>query len=679
MKHLEKQKAGKKRLKRLAGNIDVPQSAFFTVLSRSYSTAATRSIPRADPPHLPSASKSGESRGRRSSAVQAPLDFGFQRPNVLMRSEESTGTTTDAEERFQKTRPLAKRSLDDGSKATGHRVEAIDLEITFPDDLPEVELPVISTRPLQVPTISPQLRSQHLSRLYALLDPIATPQPKEIYEAYTAILDLSSAHTLTPNELTLILKKLYASTQREGTDKVVARQYINDVNRALKRMIGETDVTRYHSMIMTPRAIKRPTPDSLTACENILTKIKGQISPKAVLFILQLGAAIPDKTRFERWWAEGEKIGLDHAKWGPRMALCDNMKEIDDLADILRMAVNEAQDDKKAMTALANQAMGIYARHGVWPMASAIYRDLTESTILFPGVGEVIPKDLDIKASRHTYSIFIAALCDSGYLREALQVMADMDTANHPPFILEYSSLFNGFARYGDIPHRSGRATSLFPPWLIQTVGAAARSDRTGSLVRWDGKRAYESDWTGSALESTFESLLTLTPGMRRVSTPYSRIDSYRAPNASVVYDIMCAFARTTGCDDVVLRKVWGKLDKKFSTGNRQHWRTETSTSKSSSGTALVEKGRDSWTTAAMDKELEIVSTVGRSQWKNWEPNGRMTRLIDDLDRLKDSSLPERERDNRSPMADLSPKNEMSGNYDLQDFFTRSSTGDDEM
>jgi hypothetical protein len=43
LKHLNKQKEGKKRLKKLAGNIDIPQSAFFDVLSsrpRAFSTSS---------------------------------------------------------------------------------------------------------------------------------------------------------------------------------------------------------------------------------------------------------------------------------------------------------------------------------------------------------------------------------------------------------------------------------------------------------------------------------------------------------------------------------------------------------------------------------------------------------------------------------------------------------------
>ena len=541
LKHLNKQKEGKKKLKRLAGNIDVPQSAFFTVLSRSYSTAAAAQWDLDDP------------------VVDIPPPY-----------------------------------------------------VPFPPSIPHQDPPRPVVRPLHRPSLSVQTRSQMLAELFSRSESRGTPA--DIHDAFQALLDSTTSHLLTPEEIEYVVAKMVIAGRREGSELSALHADLNDVLRSLRHLIGDNEtehLTRLQMALIIPLKLN---PTQLDDAEQRAAKLKNDAEPGSrtyqhvVHLMLRLCARAGDEARFEKWWNEARQWDADQWAMGPRLSLLANVGKIDEVVPTLQSWADQLPvEHHTKVGGVGGHAMSLLLRHDRIGKAFALYNGLTQSPTFATGQQISFPT---VSKTRAIFSIMVSALGQMGHMSFALDVMRQMHDANLTPFVHEYVSLFRGFMRHGEPANQSGSASNLFPMWEVLEVGRM--TTERGRM--WDG-RALESPWTRSALEETFEAFLTLTPGMRGVETSDSRIDASRAPTSEAAYTILFAFARTTGGDAEILRDAWRRMDAKFSGKGWRFWRPE------DPGFPVADQEADN-----------------KEEWKYWKRDNRLERVLVGLDELHETA-----------------------------------------
>ncbi|ORY34653.1 hypothetical protein BCR39DRAFT_513835 [Naematelia encephala] len=539
MKHLNKQKEGKKRLKKLAGNIEVPQSAFFDVLSsrpRSFSTSARQQAEAVEfvdpilpllPPQFPG-----------STSLEASLDaqpFAGERPSL---------PSSDQIARLSELLRLA--------YAPRH--------LTHSEELFHAYKALARTDP----------HSQLLT-------------PTELRVAVESLHALHKAEgvdgRLADFQISVLLEDIRSVY---GQDKTA-------LGWELRRLIWLHHADR-----------ERPSKWARNLEQNIIRKAPDEDSNDwvklqyayAVSHLLYVNAKRGDKRSFDKWWHhlfnEVDKRSLDgtrSAAWLARLILLRSEQEWDDVAICLRQAFGDVKRDEDRIL-LLNQAMFALIWAGKWDMVAPAYRNLvakTSSTVgSMPSPLDATPKEDSIYntlavpktllPSRVTFSLVFAQICRTGHLYAAFTVLKHMIEANHAPNLPEYAALFNGFAKYGTIStDPPGQSRVAFGAWrypsttermvsrlsVIWSRGRQVGGSSTGyddDLDEDETSRPVSSAWSFDALKDVWAAFLALdTSGPRS-----PRLTGHQASG------ILVAFARMTNANDETLREVWIALEEKY-------------------------------------------------------------------------------------------------------------------
>ena len=543
----------------------------------------------------------------------------------------------------------------------------LDSLIIFPDRLPKYPLPRINDEPLSSPAVSPIKRAIYLSKLHALLDPTARPEPRQIHEAFSALHHLSPSHILTPDEIEAVLRKLLRAIKREGTNHYDAQSMLQSTRRALGSFAKGPVSPTYDKIVARIKSVRRPTSTTLGTAEKQVTAFPKDDSSvqhrDSVHLLLRLCAALPDPERFERWWIRAERLGLDTHFHSTRLSLFDSLGKVNEIDEPFLLGIKSAIDGKKerseAIVRYTNHALGIAARGGSWNFAFGVYEaltgchissDLIRTSAGFLGDNHLVDvpvatqiRDLKLQPDRITFSTLLGALAKGGYVSEAIQVLHDMDRANHAPFVGDYSVLIRGFQYHSEIvPPTSAESQAtyaLFPKWEMRQKGSITRpKGAKKSSSAWDGE-PHSSDWTRSALNQVFAGLLALKPGMRRVenwTNEKYRVDSYRAPAPQTILNLLSAYARVSGCDLALLNKIWETVDTKFSAGEWTDWK-----SVHGQGDAAAGQGHEPSNAEDTLRERPVLEEgERRGDWVYWKTNRRLTTLVAGLQALKRGQQP---------------------------------------
>ncbi|WVR07951.1 GTP-binding protein LepA [Kwoniella sp. DSM 27419] len=559
LKHLNKQKEGKKRLKRLAGNIEIPQTAFYQVLSSRPRTFS-------------------------SSARHASL---------------SLSTSTDA---FS-TDPVS-----------AYMPEGIVGEV---GEYPERQIPA----PIARHTVPPQERAAKLSALARLTavppPPEATSQ--KLSEAYHELYSSSpDSHMFTAGEVHEIITALRTLHLREGGDRRLEAEQINPLLNDLKELVGRDQqaVKGLELLVLSSSSLsnRRPKTSDIRRTEGTFKELfpsaPAQEDTKAVKryraginHVMYLCALAGHETRFDDWWERMTREGLepDGYSWLARMVLLDKTDRVAEIPDTLRQAwrASEQVMTEGDRSVLVNFAIHAFAREGHWDAAVPAYVSLCKWTdradrdTLLAGqkpVDTLEPFTRDLVASRQTFGPLLSAYADQGHFAACLTVFKHIFESGHTPSIKDYLSLFHGFASYGQLPSSGpgqlGKVFGVDPS--TRPVGTRPRRSEHGSERRltdiWErgnmlasppsraaGTRGSDTAstttaWTSEALEDVFVSFCTLRPANPSVE------GGLRAPNKKAIWIILRAFARVSGGDRDVLVRVWETLEDKFGEGNAEGW-----------------------------------------------------------------------------------------------------------
>jgi pentatricopeptide repeat protein len=638
MKHLEKQKKGKLRLKKLAGNIDVPQSAFFEVLSsrpRGFSTCAR-------------ASGALYSDSRRYGSVAGSTDIAqLLRPDI--------------------------------SKAEGEVEE----------EPATLSAQVSTPAPILPPTLHPRTRSTLLSNMLRLADsPTATAA--SIYSAWTELyLASPSSHAFSPVELVAVLRALHKTHQRERTIMPIAKERFQFVEAELKEIKskapetagmgdGEEEWKRndlelladYSRLGQRRQRIKKYKLDNEE--RYVLRRFpappvrkqydRGAIYPQALRGerreyallangLMYLAAKAQEEATFERWWANriAAEYRPDNFAVLARITMMARLGRVEEMKTAWNEVAAEtsrhlrerqttppqAEDQhvnwatplplqKVTGSVLINALLWHLAKQGEWADVvgaydqlrrrlheSAAYSDaeiavtadkasFEPSAIMGLSGNNAIHVPANIAATSETFSLLVRALSYQGDLTGALDVMRHMFAAGHVPGVPEYCSLFEGFARWGQLGRvdmdddRGRRWKGDLDAWLPvpQVYSGTPHKQlygRQGLTAIWsrsqieDGATSRRSPvgdytagmWTGETLEALFESFLTIQPAPIRPKAESSsrRISPIHptsmAPSPDQIWFTLLAFNRTSGGDAQTVGDAYLRLQAKFGQSNQ--------------------------------------------------------------------------------------------------------------
>lgn len=525
LKHLNKQKEGKKRLKRLAGNIDVPQAAFFEVLSsrRAFSTTAAPRTSLLDPvsANLPEDIPFPSQPTDRASAVHEPL-------------------------RLHSISPQLRSS----------RLSAIHRLIESPKS---------------------DITAEDIYAAYAKLGPASAPEshsftPAELSEV------IHSLHTLDRREgagrktadarlsrIMLELRSLRKGSSRRGVEVAAFVSRARHRRRVTSGAIGAAE--RSLSALF-------PNPSALE------TERERRYYRQTVNHMLYLCGLAAETRRFGPWWDSMQGAGIEPDSYAflAKQVLLEKSGRIDDIPQLLNSALQRV-DSYEGQIALINHVIYIHAIAGKWDVVVSAYSKLCGShdDEPLPPPFNIEPRDLlgipeGLIPSRLTFACLIHACSYNGHLPAALTIMRHMFEFDHTPSIPEYLSLFKGFARHGQIPKTPRRARPLFPFW--ETYDPAQGKEDRVSWIWCRGALGLEepevsSPWTKEALDELFRSFIALTP-TTGVGPSFKR-----APSPRQVWSVLLAFARTTNGEDQVVREVWDVMDGKFVGEGWVGWRTD--------------------------------------------------------------------------------------------------------
>lgn len=556
LKHLNKQKEGKKKLKMLAGNIEVPQSAFFEVLSsrpRSFSTYT-----RLDAPNRPD-----------------QLDDEAYHP-----------------------RPPSKPS-------TSFSSIVADL-----DGLPSK--PFIHEKrrhePLSRATQSPINRSRHLSALYKAgsVAP-STTDSNEVFSTYAQAFQSSPyGPMLSPGETMLIVKQLVRlGTQRaRGVERASTESQIKEITGHLTDLVGD-DATEFVEGILLrvePRSYKWHSGWELHVAQNRVEKLMAKhvgarLEPyrDKVNYFLDMLAVTKDDHRFEEYWnrlfpGRLHPLAEDYVS---RIRYYARIGSEARVAEIIQEALNAPIKRKHF---LLNEAMVYYAKSGQSDTVAEIYTALTKDhTIGYPldRPSSIFDIPDTVKANRGTYTLLLQHMTMAGHLGPSLHLLEKMYENQHVPFIPEYLSIFSGFSAFGEIAPPSGLAVDLFPKVEKFKVGRTVQSQREENVVRSNDSRSFvkiwemgktslpdstsstgengvkgveKTDWTLEMFQSLFTAFIALRPDTRMV------LVSTVAPNPNAVWSVLMAVSRMSGGNHVMIKQAWEAMDEKFSGKSGERW-----------------------------------------------------------------------------------------------------------
>lgn len=543
LKHLNKQKEGKKRLKKLAGNIEVPQTAFFNVLSsrpRSYATSARGSSPRSDNSWLkdivPSPPASLAELAE-DSEVSAPAPLGRPTMSPQNRSE-ILGT-------------IYRQVDQQASGEPSHKLfgDFTRLYLSSPSPLfsaPELRAIAQAVHARDRRSTRKDQRQAHerFETVVNALRDVVGEQEQVPRGLELSMLVSASKHRRSVNrgDLKKAERQFLSSFRSAPSDPARREQYFRGLNHILylSALARQPERTEFWWGRMLGEGF---TPDSWSYLSRVLVygALQGGRGPAA--FLGELERALPQIPR-----AEDKVVLVNTAVW--LAAVAKRM----DVAGALYTTVCPAEDPASHSHAVAELPVGLVAE-----------------------LGAVAP-------TRETFALMLAAYTYHGDLVSALTTMQRMLARGHPAAVADYVALFRGFARFGAILEGpSGAASLLFPPFVefaahttLHEVRARPRRRATGFFDSLRGRARSESEhghehdpappnhWTLEAFDDVFHGFLALTPGRGARARA--------APTPKGVHFALLAWARVTNGD---LQAVWHAYDtvrSKFGPGNPEGW-----------------------------------------------------------------------------------------------------------
>ena len=538
-------------MKRLAGNIDVPQSAFFDVLSsrRAFSTQARFVV---DPvsAYLPDEMSTSLPRLQQRQPAPLPLSAHIIPPHV----------------RSARLSTIHRLTSSPKPTASSHEVFSAYVDLAS---------------------------SYHA---YSLT-------PGEVHEIIHTLHRLQRRETVGRRQAHVKLRGLFRELRRLrqpiSAEPVRGLETAALVSRSRHTRRVTTDTARGAEKTVLSLF---PNPASITRDSK---KRRYQAS---VNHLLHLCGEAADERTFEPWWERMKGVlEPDSYAFLARLVLLGKTGQVDEMPGVLNVAL-ESVTDPGARIILINHVMFQHAIADKWDVVASIYTRLGASTTSepLPFPLDADPRDIvdlptDLRPSRFTYSALVHALARSGHMYAALTVIRHMYEADLTPFISEYISLFKGFARHGEVPESVGAAKRLFPFWETYQVGRQPKKDRLSWI--WSRGALGVSDpsippspWTSAVLRELFESFMALSPGMREMR---EMRDTRRAPSPQGTWRVLAAFARVTNGDLDVVKGVWGAMDRKFEVGSGwTGWRDDARLRKIRLGLQRVEGFRlkvDEW------------------------------------------------------------------------------------
>ncbi|WVQ95928.1 GTP-binding protein LepA [Kwoniella sp. CBS 9459] len=611
LKHLNKQKEGKKRLKKLAGNIEIPQTAFYQVLSsrpRSFSTSARRFPALAAHP-FPSFPPGDVILGRGLSA--------------FLSSSSTAATYEDPVNRHIPAQiPSSSEPLLEG-------------EASFP-------------RPIDRHSISPHERS---SKLAALTRMTSVPPPLDVtasrvMETYTDLMYSSpDSHVFTVSEVHEIISALRTLQAREGGDRLLADEQLAPLFAELKEMIGDkTQAVKGLELLMLSlgsHSKRRPKTTDIQEAETEFRKLFPRVPAThdlatqrryraSINHLMYLCALASHESRFGDWWAKlhRENIPYDSYSYLAKLILLERSERVEDIPGQLRRMLekDDTEMTKADRGVLVNFAIAAFARIGRWDVTTPAYakiislEDQADLDTLLPA--HIKPEPLipvpdanEIELSAHLFGPLLSSYADQGNFTASLTVLKHIFENGFTPSKRDYMSLFKGFANHGQIPANgigeigrvfglnvneysrpdpvAGELDASGPMGPISKLGRSRRESfeerlteiwergnmmstpllNHGRIARPTSINQSASGWTVEALNDVFESFMSITPRLRHATPSSSSSEpELKAPNKKAVWLILRAFARVSGGDKESIRRVWEALETKFGKGNEEGW-----------------------------------------------------------------------------------------------------------
>lgn len=515
LKHLNRQKEGKKRLKKLAGNIDIPQSAFFDVLSsrpRAFSTSARSRHPDHFSKHMPadlpppSIDLSYVVRG-------APAPFV---PTALSAAERSAGISGLHRVLSDDTPDIAAvlRTFDQLASSSSHAH-------------------VFSTAELAGVMRALHRAGKHQTHLLR-------SRKTDVQRVHDELESLSERAS-RGLELAL-LKTISRQTQSSPTTALA------DIDSQMAILFPRPPLTH------DERGVKR-----YRICVN---------------YILHLCALAGDLDRFETWQSRLTSMGISRDSYAALASITLAAKRGD--AGAIVSTYNESSSsiaEPSEQIILLNNTLWSLAIKEHWERVLPTFYGLVPTSPQLSLVGgtpelrEPLPFLPETRPTAQTFSPLIHALAFQGHFDAALTIFRLMAEHGFEPHVPEYLSLFKGFTRHGIVPEtNAGRLASSFPLWERFDTFSTHSSAAGHSVSRiWQRNTDHSPDptaqeqnetatWTESNLREIFESFLHLSP----------QAGQCRAPRPEKVWLILMAFARTTNGDEATLVDVWDRLEAKF-------------------------------------------------------------------------------------------------------------------
>ncbi|WWD20405.1 GTP-binding protein LepA [Kwoniella shandongensis] len=601
LKHLNKQKAGKKRLKMLAGNIAIPQTAFFKVLSsrpKSFSTSARSMLPL-----------TLAGTGEPFISIPPPNRLAF---DMSLGSPLSTYPTAQ-----QGIHDPVTRNLPDNAPVSS--------------SVPETESP--KPNPIARHTVPPPERSTKLATLARLNSIPSSAQitSTDLHQKYTDLyLSSPQAHLFTVAEVQDVIRALHTLQQREGGSRALANEQLTPLFEELRELVGDdTKALRgLELLILSSKSLynrKVKTKDILRAEAQFKSLFKGGLPPSdnikrletykaSINQLMYLCALAGHETRLNDWWDKMTREGLKHDTYSflTRLVLLDRLERVEEIPHVLEEA-SAYKDEEEVPTnelggeeILVNFALWAFARIGRWDAVVPVYAkirprptDPADEAILLSSLPQGstrtrrIPIPEGLRATRRTYSPLLRAMCDRANFSGALTILKHIFEDGHSPSVIDYVTLFRAFSDYGEIPSDNGelgevarllevdvrrnttnliRRRGSFEERISEIwqsgSGAAGESMLSAEPPRSidHSQGQGQGGWTLDALEELFESFLTLHPSTSEGGK------GIKAPNRKAIWIILKAFARTTGGDDLAVKRVWEALETKFGEGNGEGW-----------------------------------------------------------------------------------------------------------
>jgi pentatricopeptide repeat protein len=515
LKHLNKQKEGKKRLKKLAGNIDIPQSAFFDVLSsrpRTFSTSARR-FDQATTDHF---------------SAHFPKDLP---PPTIDLSYVMRASPV----------PFAPSSLTTAERSQ----ELSELHRLISEEKPDA-VAIVKTFD-ELASTAPHSHVFTIAELTGTLRALAKIDKQQQHLLRSKNPDILKVHAE--------LEALSAKANR-GVELALLQTIGRTVDSSSVTALADIDSQMATLFPRIPsnqdeRGMKR-----YRLCAN---------------HILKLCALAGDAERFDKWRSRLSSLGSEQDSYSALATLTLAAKGGDAPAVISAFTeISRSIALPSEHIILLNYTLWQLATRGHWQrVLPTLYRLAPGCPPLdLPGVelGEPLSVMVGSKATAQTFSAIMHALAYQGQFDASLTIFRVMIEHESQPHVPEYQSLFKGFARHGVVPPTSaGRLASSFPLW--ERFDSPSEGQRGNHAISQMWQRdpsapaQTQSLWTYSNLREIFNSFMNLSP-----SADYSQ-----APTPDKIWIILMAFARCTNGDEATSVEVWESMEAKFA-GTENGW-----------------------------------------------------------------------------------------------------------